>query len=206
MARLLYIQASPRERSHSTKVAKKFLESYAQHHPNDTIEILDLWNLQLPPFNGHTIQAKYNVLHNLPHEPADAKAWEKVKEIFQHFNAADKFVMSVPMWNFHIPYPLKHYIDVITQPGLAFNLSPEGTYIPLVIGKSVVLIYASGGTYKPGSGFELFDFQKPYMKTWFEFIGFKHIHEIVSDGTLMSQAKEQEEKAIQEAIKIAMKF
>ena len=206
MAKLLYIQASPRERSHSTKVAKKFLESYVERNPKDTIEKLDLWHKKLPPFDGHTIKAKYNVLHGLPHEPEEEKAWEEVKEIFHHFDAADKYIMSVPMWNFHIPYPLKHYIDVITQPGLAFELTPEGTFKPLVTGKPVVLIYASGGTYGPGSGAQVLDFQKPYMKTWLEFIGFKKIYEIVADGTLMSQAKEQEEQAIKEAVKIAKNF
>lgn len=206
MAKLLYIQASPRERSHSTKVAKKFLESYTKHHPKDTIATLDIWHMQLPPFDGHTIKAKYNILHGLPHEPAEAEAWEAVKEVFQQFNAADKYVMSVPMWNFHIPYPLKHYIDVITQPGLAFKLTPEGTFKPLVTGKPAVLIYASGGTYGLGSGSKALDFQKPYMKTWLQFIGFKSIQEIVADGTLLAQAKQQEEEAIEEAIKIATKF
>lgn len=206
MSTLLYIQASPRERSHSTKVAQKFIESYTQHHPEDTVDILDLWKTTLPPFDGHTIKAKYNVLHGLPHEPAEAESWEQIKSIFQRFNAADKYLMTVPMWNFHIPYPLKHYIDVITQPDLAFKLTPEGTFKPLVTGKPAVLIYASGGTYGPSSGAQALDFQKPYMKTWLEFIGFKKIYEIVSDGMLMSQAKEQEAKAIEEAVKIATKF
>jgi putative NADPH-quinone reductase len=32
------------------------------------------------------------------------------------------------MWNFGIPYKLKHYIDVLTQPGQTFNFDPTTGY------------------------------------------------------------------------------
>ena len=50
--------------------------------------------------------------------------WNKIVELFGRFNSADKYVFSVPMWNFGIPYILKHYIDLITQPAL-LGLSPQ---------------------------------------------------------------------------------
>ena len=41
------------------------------------------------------------------------------------------------MWNFGIPYKLKQWIDVITQPGLAFRFDPAQGYLPLG-GRSVL--------------------------------------------------------------------
>ena len=206
MAKVLYVIASPRDRSHSLKVGHKFIEVYKKHHPKDTVETLDLWHTQLPPFDGHTLTAKYKVLHGLPHTPEEALTWKHVTEIYHHFSTADKFVFTVPMWNFHIPYPLKHYIDVITQPGLAFIMTPEGTLVGQVTGKPALLIYASGGMYGPGTGAEILDFQKPYLKTWLEFIGFKKIDEIIADGTLLAEEKSIEEMAFKKAEALAVNF
>ena len=37
---------------------------------------------------------------------------------------ADAVLIATPMWNFGIPYKLKHWIDLITQPGTDFLLRP----------------------------------------------------------------------------------
>jgi len=115
MAKLLYLESSPRkDRSASIQVARELLTAYQAAHPADTVETLDLWALDLPAFDGDTINAKYAVLHGLKHTEAQAQAWGRVVEVFRRFNAAEKYVFSVPMWNFGIPYRLKHFIDVIT--------------------------------------------------------------------------------------------
>jgi FMN-dependent NADH-azoreductase len=36
--------------------------------------------------------------------------------------SADAYLISVPMWNFSIPYMLKHYIDIVIQP---MDMGPE---------------------------------------------------------------------------------
>ena len=64
MARLLYVEASPRKgRSHSITVAEAFIEAYAAAHPGDTVDRLDLWNADLPRFDGAMLDAKYAILH-----------------------------------------------------------------------------------------------------------------------------------------------
>ena len=80
-------------------------------------------------------------------DPSDSEksAWKEIESIFDTFNEADKYIFSVPMWNFGLPYVLKHYIDVITQPGLAWSFSPDSGYTGLVKGK-VLAIYATGGS------------------------------------------------------------
>ncbi len=75
MARLLYIESSPRkDRSASIQVAREFLAAYRQSHPSDQVETLDLWAQKLPEFNGDTINAKYAILHGLEHTEAQARA------------------------------------------------------------------------------------------------------------------------------------
>lgn len=206
MSKLIYVKTSPRkERSHSSRVAKQFVDAYRAAHPQDTIEELDLWQMDLPPFDGDTIDAKYAVMHQKSQTPGQKEAWNRVITMFKQFASADKYLFSVPMWNFGIPYRLKHYIDILTQPGLAFNMTPEGGYVGLVTGKPAVLVYASGGSYRPGSGAESYDQQKAYLKLWLQFIGFKDIKEITVDSTLgdPAKAKQIEEAGLKEARELA---
>lgn len=204
MSQLLYIEASPRKkRSSSIEIAHVYLDHYRQKHPDDAIETLDLWQIELPRFDGDVIDSKYAIMHGQAHTEAQRKAWRTVEETIAFFKQADRYLFSLPMWNFGIPYPLKHFFDVIVQPSYTFSFSPSEGYKGLVTGKPVVLIYSRGGAYGAGSGGEALDFQKTYMETILKFIGFKDIQSIVIEPTLASkEAKEQsmkqaKEKAIQ---------
>lgn len=57
--------------------------------------------------------------------PESAAEWEAARSVFDRFVAADAYLFSVPMWNHGIPYALKHWVDVVTQPGWAFTFNPE---------------------------------------------------------------------------------
>jgi FMN-dependent NADH-azoreductase len=185
MARLLYIEASPRkERSASIQVAREFAESYRRSHPGDQVELLDLWKTRLPPFDGDVINAKYRILHGETHTPAEREAWRGVEEIIAHFKGFDKYLFSLPMWNFGIPYILKHYIDILVQPGYTFSFSPQEGYKGLVTGRPAALVYARGGAYQPGSETEPYDLQKRYMEEILGFIGFTDLRAIVVEPTL----------------------
>ncbi len=102
---------------------------------------------------------------------AQQAAWGAVTVIADRFKSADKYVFSLPMWNFSIPYKLKHYIDLLVQPGLTFSFSPDKGYSGLVTGKSAVAIYARAGAYGPGTGAEAYDDQSRYLKQVLGFIG-----------------------------------
>ena len=146
MAKLLYIESSPRKKcSSSIAVASTFLDTYRKTHPQDQIEVIDLWHKELPPFDGDVIDAKYAIMHQQPHTPEQINAWKKVEELIAEFKSADKYLFSLPMWNFGIPYKLKHYLDLLVQPGYAFTITPQGEYQGLVTGKKVALVYSRGG-------------------------------------------------------------
>jgi len=210
MAKLLYIEASPRkDRSASIKVAREFVEAYRTAHPGDEVELLDLWKKELPPFDGNVINAKYRILHGEPHTTAEKEAWSAVENIIAHFKGFDKYIFSLPMWNFGIPYILKHYIDILIQPGYTFGYSPESGYTGLVTGKPAAMVYARGGSYPPGTPGEAYDLQTRYLETILGFIGFTEFHPIIVDPTLMLGPEEyarlvEEKKA--EARALAAKF
>ena len=187
MAKLLYIQSSPRkERSKSAQVTAAFLDSYQQSHPNDSVETFNLFEEDLPSFDGLKVQAKYTILHGKEHTPEERQAWDDVEKIINHFKDADKYVLSVPMWNFSIPYRLKQYIDILVQPGYTF-IAGENGYEGLVKNKPILVIYARGGAYPEGAEAEAFDMQKKYMELFLGFVGFEDIHSVVVEPTLQGE-------------------
>lgn len=205
MAKLLYIEASPRkQRSSSIAVATTFLDAYKKDHPNDDITVVDLWATRLPEFDGDVIDAKYAILNGQPATDTQKKAWEAVEEVIATFKSADKYVISLPMWNFGIPYKLKHYIDVITQPGYTFSYSPTTGYTGLVTGKNIALIYARGGAYGAETGAESLDFQISYMQTALGFIGFKNPLSIILEPTM--GGTELKDAAVAKGKEIAQKL
>jgi FMN-dependent NADH-azoreductase len=204
MARLLYIESSPRkERSASIRIAKVFMDEYLKTHTGDSVDVLDLWDTELVPFDGDTIDTKYAILHGESATEAQKNAWEPVEMVIDNFVTADKYLFSVPMWNFSIPYKLKHYIDILVQPTYTFSFSPGEGYRGLVTGKPATVIYARGGAYSEGTGAEGFDFQSPYMKHILGFMGFSDIKEIIVEPVMMSTHEKREEimKAAEEKAK-----
>jgi len=208
MAKLLYIESSPRKsRSKSIRVAEEFLAVYKNLHPEDSIEKIDLWSKQLPEFNGFTIDAKYSVLHGQDHTDVQANAWQSVVDVCDQFKSADKYLFSVPMWNFGIPYKLKHYIDVIAQPGQTFSFDPSTGYSGLVTGKPAVVAYARGGAYGEGQA-KAMDMQMQYLDMLLRFIGFENIHNIFVEPTLgaSEDVAQIEAAAVEKAKEIAAKI
>jgi FMN-dependent NADH-azoreductase len=205
MARLLYVEASPRkERSASIQIARTFIAEYERTHPNDVVETLDLWDTSLPEFDGQVIDSKYVILQGLEHTEEQKNAWRAVEDVISQFTRVDKYLFSLPMWNFGIPYKLKHYIDVIVQPGYTFSFSPEEGYKGLMTGKPVAAIYARGGAYGSGTGAESYDLQKPYLEHILGFMGFSDFRTILVEPTLSSP--EQKDKAMETATELAKKI
>jgi FMN-dependent NADH-azoreductase len=208
MSKLLYIEASPRgERSKSSKVAKAFVDAYKKTHPEDSVEHINLWKISLPSFDGDMLEAKYAVLGGQSHSPEQAAAWKTVSDMAEVFKSADKYLISVPMWNFGLPYKLKHYFDIITQPGLTFSFTPQEGYKGLVTGKAVV-IYARGGAYGEGSGAEAYDLQSKSLAMHLGFIGITDQANILVEPTLAApDAVDQSvAKAENQAAAIAASF
>jgi len=210
MSRMLYIQASPRiERSYSIAVASAFVDAYRALHPGDEIITMNLFQKDLPPFDGLYVQAKYTIMHGLQHTEEERSAWSTVEALINEFKAADKYVMAVPMWNFTIPYRLKQYIDILVQPTYTFNVTDTGGYDGLVKSKPIFLACSSGGEYPAGTPYEAYDFQTKYLKLILGFIGFTDIR-LLAIGPTLNQgtevAKKKRAAAIVRAKEMAQSF
>ena len=203
MSKLLYIEASPRKsRSKSIEVANVFLSALKKSDASIDVDKMDLWSTELPTFDGDIVEAKYAILNGQPHTAEQAAGWARVTAVIERFKAADFYLFSLPMWNFGVPYVLKHLIDVIVQPGLTFSYSPTEGYKGLVTGKKAVAVYARGGAYGPGTGAEGYDLQSKALGGILGFIGLTDVTSIFVEPTLGAPA--DTEAAIKKAKELAI--
>ena len=175
MAKLLYVETSPRkQRSASTEVARAFLDAYRRAHPADSVQEIDVWKLDLPEFDEAAFEAKYAGIEGRERTPAQQAVWNRFVALAQPFRDADKIVLSVPMWNWGIPYKLKHLIDVISMKDVLFTFDERGL-LGLLGGKKALLVLAKGVDYSAGSVSAPWDQQTPYLKVWLNSIGITDI-------------------------------
>ena len=164
---ILHIDSSPRgERSHSRQLTLAFVQELKANRPDATIVYHDLGRNPVPPVAETWIAAAYSdpATHTPEMQSAIASSEQLIAEVF----AADIIVIGAPMYNFSIPAPLKAYIDQIVRVGRTSTRDYQG----LVTGKKMFVLTArGGGGYGPGEAMESVNFQDPYLRAVFGFIG-----------------------------------
>ncbi len=186
MADVLWIEASPKgEGAGSTAMARAFLAAYREKHPDDTMRELNVWSSDLPEFGEHHANAKLAPLEGKQLTTEQRAAWERVEATIRDFDAADKIVLSTPMWNFSIPHKLKNYIDILVQPVLTFGFDAEkNEHVGLLRDRPVQLILTRSSTEEGSPG----DFQLPYLKFVLAFIGLQDVRALVAQATTQPDA------------------
>lgn len=171
MNRLLHIIASSRGAdSASTRIARTFVERFQKEVPSGFVDELDLYREELPVLNALRAGGKYSLMAGQKLEGRMKEEWEEVDRHIRRFLSANVVLISTPMWNFSVPYGLKHYLDVIVQPGYLFRYTDKGP-VGLVGDKKVVVVSTRGGDYGPDSPFRSYDLLEPYLRTVLSFIG-----------------------------------
>ncbi|WNJ20538.1 NAD(P)H-dependent oxidoreductase [Pontibacter sp. G13] len=203
--KVLHIIASPRgQASRTRQIGQSFLDALKDQHPQAEISELDLFETDLPEVLGGAVDAKYAFMAQQPVDERMLASWEGISQMAHDFLTYDAYVISCPMWNFTIPYRLKHYIDVIIQAGISFQYVPDGIE-GLVKGKKMYIFTARGGDYSEQSPFHQYDFQENYLRSIFGFIGIYDITLLHCQPTDMDPnlAASLLEKAKQDAAALA---
>ncbi len=170
MKKLLHIVATPRgDDSRTLRVTKAFLESFKTTHPDWTVEELDLTKEKLPSMTVKRVDGKYVLLGGKDLSEEQQEAWREIVAYINKFLSVDGYLISVPMWNFSIPYMLKHYIDIIIQPKYLFRYTSSGAE-GLVRERKMVVITSRGGDYSTPET-RGFDLQEQYLRAIFGLVG-----------------------------------
>ncbi|MCA9892936.1 MAG: NAD(P)H-dependent oxidoreductase [Anaerolineae bacterium] len=175
--RLLHVVATARQESSRTLVISQGLLKQLRRKLGDLhVETLDLFASDLPAIAGDNIEAKYTLMKGLKIDKSHEESWQEIEKLISQFLGADIVLVSVPMWNFSIPYALKYYIDCIVQPGYLFRYDEKGQPMGMVQGKKMIFVSTRGGDYSENSPFHVYDFQEPYLRAIFGFCGVSDMH------------------------------
>ncbi len=102
--KLLHLRCSPRVGSASSAAADAFLTRFRQARPSWDIDLQDLWRETLPEFDGAALEAKYARFGGRTFNVPERDAFAVVERLALRFSLAERVLISVPMWNFGVPY------------------------------------------------------------------------------------------------------
>ncbi|WP_327311518.1 MULTISPECIES: FMN-dependent NADH-azoreductase [unclassified Streptomyces] len=115
--------------------------------------------------------------------PAEEREWALTRPLITELLAADTVVIGAPMYNFSVSALLKAWIDRVGFPGV---LTHPDTGDSLLRATKVVVITTQGGSYGPGTPREAWDFQTPYLRTYFgkQGVAEENIHFVSAELTM----------------------
>ncbi len=174
---LLHVISTPRGLASNTgRVSSALLEAILEQDDGVNVTTLDLFKADLPSVAGRNIESKYKLMTGQAlDDEASRHSWREIERTIEQFLAADVYVLTVPMWNFGIPYVLKYYIDAIVQPGYLFRYDPDGSVEGLVHGKKMICVTSRGSDYS-SEVMRSYDFVEIYLRTILGFVGITDIH------------------------------
>ena len=191
--KLLEIQSSPRgESSDSITLTKSFIEACRSNNTSIVVDTLNVWQERLPEFDYEAIGAKYKAVKHETMTEAESKVWERIQSLITRFQNADRIVLGTPMWNFGLPYKLKHLIDLVAQRNYLFAYDGQ-QYGPLLNVQKAVAVYTRGLRYLEGTPIPpSFDHQAPYLDFWLRLIGVRDLRSVIVDNAWNRDRQESE--------------
>ncbi|TAA15142.1 FMN-dependent NADH-azoreductase [Streptococcus parasuis] len=177
MATVLIVKAHPLDpqKSYALRALEEFKTRFASLHPEDRIEIVDVFEDQIPTLDKPLLEAMEVAKKGEEIASEQAERLERYNALTQQFLSADKIVVVNPLWNLNVPSQLVSWINTINVAGLTFKYGPEGS-IGLIKDKKLLHIQSNGGVYAGQ------DPAAQYIKSIFEFLGFKDIQQVFIEG------------------------
>lgn len=211
MAKVLYITANPKQEheSFSLSVGRAFVNAYKQHHPEDEIVELHVYDMDIPYIDGDVFNGWGKLQQGQAFDQLNRDEQAKIariNELCDQFIEADKYVFVTPMWNFSFPPKLKAYIDTLCIAGKTFKYTEEGS-VGLLKGKKALHIQARGGIYSEGPAKEM-EFGDRYLRAVLAFVGITDVQTIAVEGmnAFPNEAESIKQQAIERAKEAAKQF
>jgi FMN-dependent NADH-azoreductase len=182
MTTLLHIDSSPLYgQSVSRQLTAAFVSHWKSSHPAGTVVERDLSATAIAPISAEWVASVFT--------PEDARTPQQAAllslsdALIAELEAADEYVVGVPMHNFGAPSVLKLWIDQITRVGKTFSYA-DGTPKGLLVGKKATFIIATGGVYDAQTQMASFNFVEPYLRSLFGFLGVTDATFLTAGGTM----------------------
>jgi FMN-dependent NADH-azoreductase len=110
------------------------------------VDTLNVWHERLPDFDYEAIGAKYKAVKHETMTEAESNIRDRIQSLIRRFQNADPIVLGTPMWNFGLPYKLKHLIDLVAQRSYLFAYDGK-QYDPLLNVEKAVIVCTRGSRF-----------------------------------------------------------
>ncbi|MBY9068307.1 FMN-dependent NADH-azoreductase [Hyphomonas sp. WL0036] len=178
MSNLLVINSSANTGASVSRVLiEEAVTQILKAAPNTTIVRRDLGSDPIP----HLTTANLAGVRGTPSTSEELAARALSDKLIAELRAADTVVIAAPMYNFSVPTSLRAWFDFVLRTGETFRYTeagPDG----LLKGKKVIVLTSRGGLYSEGPGAAA-DFQEPYLRHLFAFVGITDISFIHAEKT-----------------------
>jgi 3-hydroxyisobutyrate dehydrogenase-like beta-hydroxyacid dehydrogenase/FMN-dependent NADH-azoreductase len=166
MANILVINTSVRGKtSISRTLVEETVARLREADPGASVVARDLGQNPIP----HLIDANLAGVRGVPKTGIELETRRLSDELLTELRAADILVIGAPMYNFSISTLLRSWFDYILRAHETFAYSEAGPK-GLLSGKRVLVLESRGGLYSVGAE-QANDFQEPYLRLLFGFIG-----------------------------------
>jgi FMN-dependent NADH-azoreductase len=177
---LLEIDSSPLgAQSLSRQLTREFVRNWQASNPDGRVITRDLNATPIPPLDASWVAAVYTPEDKLSLAQRNQLALSDT--LIAELQAADHYVLGVPMHNFSVPSVLKLWIDQIARVNKTFSYA-TGTPVGLLNGKKATIVITAGGKYDAGTAMASFNFVEPYLRTVLGFLGVTDITVVSAGG------------------------
>ena len=210
MANLLYITCNvrPQDRSCSLSLGYEFLEEYLRCHPQDEVQILDLYRDSIQRIDQDVFSAwertERGENHALLLSEEERRKMSRIWRLADQFGRCDKYVFVTHSFNLWFPAEFKMYIDTISVPGLTYRLTPKGAQgiLPVRSRKSLHLHADLPFIFGPEQ-----DMSVAYLRSMLNFLGVADQETVLLKGDDPEQVSAGDhEKARHRLLELAQRF
>lgn len=184
--------------SQSRNLGQQFVESWQVFNPQSNVIERDLAQSPIPHVDATWVTA----YETLPEErsPQLQAALALSDQLIDELFWADRYVISVPMYNLTIPSGLKAYLDQVIRRDRTLIWDETGRPHGALQGKKALVITTRKFNYRPGSPAAERNFLEPYLQAILGVMGVIDVTCVVADelagdeatqGRSLSQAMAQ---------------
>lgn len=207
MTTLLHIDASAQtENSISRKLSARFVETWLETHPEDTIIRRDL-STSPPGF----VTLDWIAACFTPFEKRTPEMHETLKEsdvLIGELEVADLVVLGTPMYNYGMPAVLKAWVDRVIRIGKTFSFDrARGDYPlePIFRGKTLVALTSRGEFgFAPGGIREHMNHLDGHIESVAHYLGLSKRHFVHSEYQEFADARHERSRQQAEADTVAL--
>lgn len=197
----LIINAQPDYRNgdhYSVKLQQMFLKKFQTEFPNDTVDIIDLYGMEIPQLTTDELLGIWEKQANHVSLSAEQKRIFQInQDLIHQFKEHHRIVVVSPLHNFNVTSKMKDYIDNILVAHETFQYTKNGSEGLMTDNYKAMLLQASGSIYTNNDRYTPLEFSRLYLQGIFkELMGFDQFsivraQGLQSDGVDVDEAMQQ---------------